>query len=128
MGYRGNTPECVGVGTASPNWCFDIPESSRQYSPACANVANRVPDWCYSIPVDDRSVNPTCAGAGSTKIPPEVQETVCHVVPAFVLPIVGPIIGCSGSRTAGITLPFVEANASAGSDPNGPELSASCER
>merc|ERR1711948_102129 len=54
--------------------------------------------------------NPTCVGAGSEQIPPAVKDTVCN-----------------GSRTGGITLPFVEANASAGSDPNGTELSASWE-
>merc|ERR1712026_487567 len=87
--------------------CYDIPEANRKYTPSCAGAGNRVPEWCYSIPVSERYSNPVCAGAGSEAIPPWTQDAVCHSIPTFVMPIVGPVLGCNGGDGAsGIRLPF----------------------
>merc|ERR1712083_726682 len=91
---RADTPECTGAGNGSPNWCYTIPVASRSYTPACASAGTRVADWCYTIPVADRFANPSCVGAGTESVPPFVAETACNVIPAFVRPIVGAILGC----------------------------------
>merc|ERR1712178_376310 len=93
--YRANVAECAGAGTtAVPNWCYTIPVASRSYTPDCVNAGERVAEWCYSIPVADRALNPSCIGAGTAAVPPQVQELVCSIVPAFIRPLVGSILGC----------------------------------
>merc|ERR1712039_900531 len=92
--YRANVAECAGAGNANPSWCNDIPTASRDYTPDCAGADNSVPNWCYSIPVADRDRNPSCVGAGTATVPPQVQNLVCSVVPFFIRPLVGSILGC----------------------------------
>merc|ERR1712039_1084759 len=91
---RRTTPECATAGNAVPSWCYTIPIGSRQYTPDCANADTRVAQWCYSIPVVGRNANPACVGAGSASIPPWTQHVACNVVPAFIRPLVGGILGC----------------------------------
>merc|ERR1712061_424592 len=92
---RALTPDCAGAGTTTvPNWCYTIPVASRSYTPDCVNAGERVAEWCYSIPVADRALNPSCIGAGTAAVPPQVQELVCSIVPAFIRPLVGSILGC----------------------------------
>merc|ERR1712217_58007 len=80
--------------TTVPTWCYTIPVASRSYTPDCVNAGVRVAEWCYSIPVADRALNPSCIGAGTATVPPQVQELVCSIVPPFIRPLVGSILGC----------------------------------